>query len=175
MKLLFTLLTMTLLYSSTATAQIETMQLQGQGYINFFGFVKVYNAYLYTDQINSEKDILSPEVSKCLKLRYDVSLTKENFIEGANTVIFKQHPKENIAKLKDELNQLHNSYQPVEEGDIYTLCYDAASTITTLSLNNSKLTAVASKEFSRLYFGIWLGGDEPIDEDLRNDLLNLPN
>lgn len=175
MKLLFFIITISLFFSSSAAAQLEKMQLKGEGDVNFLGFIKVYDAYLYTDEMSTTKDFLAPEISKCLKLEYDVSLTKENFIEGANTVLLRQHSKTTIDTFNYELNELHKSYQPVAEGDIYTLCYDAASAVTTLSLNGLKLTEINSKEFSRLYFGIWLGSNQPIDEDLRNDLLNMPN
>lgn len=173
MKLLFTIIASVLFSSASVASQIESMQLRGEGDVNFLGFVKVYDAYLYTEGTSVENDVLAPEISKCLKLQYDVSLTKENFIEGANTVLLKQHSKALLETLKSELDQLHEAYQPVEKGDVYTLCYDADALTTTLSLNSSILTAITSKEFSKLYFGIWLGKDEPIDEDLRNDLLNI--
>lgn len=171
MKLLFTIITTALLYSATASAQIETMQLRGEGDVRFLGFVKVYDAYLYTKDSNVETDVLAPEISKCLKLQYYVSLTPENFIEGANTILSGQYSAARLKNFEIELDQLHSAYQPVSEGDVYTLCYDADSVTTTLSLNGSALTAVASKEFSNIYFGIWLNKNEPIDKDLRDNLL----
>ncbi len=171
MKLLLSIITTVLFYSASAFAQIETMQLKGEGDVRFMGFIKVYDAYLYTKDPRLETDILAPEISKCLKLQYDVSLSPENFIEGANTILERQYSVASLENFKTELDLLHGAYQAVEEGDVYTLCYDANSFTTTLNLNGSMLTAIPSKEFSKLYFGIWLGKNDPIDEDLRNSLL----
>jgi len=70
-----------------------------------------------------------------------------------------------------EIETLHNGYRPVQEGDSYHLCYDAESVTTTLSLNNEDLVTITSKEFSTLYFGIWLSTDKPIDKKLQRTLV----
>lgn len=173
MKSMFILIVQVLFFSVASAAPIEEMQLKGQGGVKFLGFVKLYDAYFYTENINSNTDALSPEVSKCLKLQYDVSLKKEDFIEGANTILSNQHPREKIDSFTSELDQLNDAYQDVGEGDFYTLCYDAQSSTTSLSLNNTDLITIQSKGFSSLYFGIWLGSKEPIDEGLRKKLLNI--
>ena len=172
MRLLLIIAVLILCSSVSVASQIESMQLKGEGDVSFLGFIKVYDAYLYLDSDTVKNDVLNPEISKCLKLQYDVSLSKENFIEGATTVLVKQHSTELLESLQPEVEKLHNAYQPVEEGDVYTLCYDANSSTTTLSLNNSELTSITSEPFSSLYFGIWLSEKDPIDEDLRNDLLH---
>lgn len=172
MKHLFILAAAILISSAPAAAQIEKMLLKGQGEIKFLGFIKVYDAYLYASHTVTEQNFLAPEISKCLKIEYDVAFTKEDFIEGANTVLLQQHSKEKVESLQFEIEQLHNSYQPVSEGDTYTLCYDANSAKTTLSLNSKALTTITSEEFSTLYFGIWLGEHNPIDEALRDNLLS---
>lgn len=171
MKLIIPLVTAALIFSTHVSAQVETMILQGKGDVRYLGFIKVYDAHLYTDRSYNGTDILAPEISKCLKLIYDVSLTPDNFIEGANTILAKQHPETILEGFKSELDTLHAAYQPVEDGDHYTLCYDSISATTTLSLNNSKLAAITSRDFSNIYFGIWLGKEDPLDEDLRDDLL----
>lgn len=173
MKLFLAIIISILFTSLPVVAQIESMQLRGKGTVNYLGFIKVYDAYLYTNEAVDQIDVLSPDVSKCLKLEYDVSLTQENFIEGANTVLVRQHPATQIALVQKEITKLHKAYKPVDEGDTYLLCYDANSSTTTLLLNNSPITAITSQEFSSLYLGIWLGEKEPIDEDLRDALVNI--
>jgi hypothetical protein len=155
-----------------AEALVDPANLRGQGQVRYLGFIKVYDASLYTENTTAGNDILDPDVSKCLELKYHVSLTPENFIEGADTVMSRQHPAEYLDSIREEITLLHKAYQPVEEGDIYLLCYQAESRTTTLSLNDKELVAIQSAPFSSAYFGIWLGQNEPLDEDLQKDLIN---
>lgn len=155
----------------TGYAMLENMELHGQGTARYLGFIKVYDAYLYTGKSVSGDRVLSVDVSKCLKLEYAVSLSAENFIEGANTVLKRQYSVEELIKFNDEIGTLHQGYKEVKEGDNYMLCYDERKSKTTLALNGLELLAVTSRHFSELYFGIWLGEEKPLDETLRDDLL----
>lgn len=159
----------------SAPATIDSMRLQGQGDVHYLGFIKVYDAYLFVEEPGTAVDVLDPSVSKCLKLSYHVSLTPENFIEGASTILARQHPADRIEELKDQIELLHGAYQPVKKGDSYQLCYQAESLTTTLSLNGRELVAVESAPFSSAYFGIWLGDNQPLDSDLQRDLVNKVN
>jgi hypothetical protein len=84
----------------------------------------------------------------------------------------RQHSPEGIAKLRKEIDMLHAAYRDVQKGDSYYLCYAAPQRLTTLTLNDTALVAVPSKEFAEAYFGIWLGAVQPIDEKLRDRLLS---
>ncbi len=143
----------------------------GQGEIRYMGIIKVYDASLSASRMVTGERILDKEISKCLNLHYAVSLTSDQFIRGAEAVLQRQHNKEALDAIQPQIDALNAKYRNVEEGDSYTLCYDAASKTTTLSLNNEELVNIASADFAKFYFGIWLGPDAPIDKDLRNDLL----
>jgi hypothetical protein len=143
----------------------------GSGSVHYLGIIKVYDATLSVNQAVPKERILGDEVSKCLKLEYAVSLTVEDFIKGAEMVLQRQHSKEIISEAREPIDALHAQYRDVEKGDYYNLCYDSASSTTTLSLNKEKLVNVVSANFARLYFGIWLGPEAPLDAQLRNDLL----
>ncbi len=91
---------------------------------------------------------------------------------GAETILARQHSPEGITKLRKDINMLHAAYRDVQKGDSYYLCYDAPRRLTTLTLNDTELVAVPSKEFAEAYFGIWLGAVQPINEKLRNRLLS---
>jgi len=43
--------------------------------------------------------------------------------------------------------------------------------VTTLSYNGGVLVSVDSPDFAEIYFSIWLGKTDPLDETLRDDLL----
>lgn len=157
---------------SHANAMVESMNLRGQGEVRYLGFIKVYDANLYTENSSVSNDVLNPDVSKCLQLSYHVPLTPENFIEGATTVLSRQHPAEHLDTLDEEISLLHEAYRPVEKGDSYLLCYQAENRTTTLSLNEKELVAVESAPFSSAYFGIWLGDNQPLDSNLQRKLVD---
>ena len=171
MKTIFTLFSLLLVTATTCYAAVDSFQERGRGDVYYLKFIKVYEAALFTPDIPTSYDVLNPGVSKCLKLVYDVALTSENFIEGANTILRRQHSEDQLNRLVTEIETLHSGYRPVQEGDSYHLCYDAASETTTLSLNGEDLVAITSKEFSTLYFGIWLSSNNPIDKKLQRTLI----
>ena len=175
MKFLTTFIALLLVTATNSHAIIDSMKLRGQGNVYYLGFIKVYDASLLTKNDINSVNILDPQISKCLKLEYDVSLTSENFREGANTVLGRQHSAERLSALKNEIATLHSAYQPVQEGDSYLLCYNGDSATTTLTLNGDDLVSITSQEFSSLYFGIWLSPDKPIDKKLQSDLLARKN
>jgi hypothetical protein len=172
MKLLFILTALLLINPLQAQAIMESMQARSQGNVYYLKFIKVYTATLLTQKSADLDNILDPDVSKCLKLEYDVSLTSENFIEGADTVLSRQHSSTYIDSLRKEIKLLHDAYKPVQKGDNYKLCYDSDSAKTTLYLNDTDLVSIVSKDFSTLYFGIWLSPDNPLDKNLQRNLLN---
>jgi hypothetical protein len=171
MKTLITSLILLLITTSNSYAVIDSMQLRGHGNVYYLSFIKVYKASLLTIKDADTLNILDPGISKCLKLEYDVSLTSENFIEGADTVLGRQYSAEQLNTLQQEIEALHNAYQPVEKGDIYRLCYNSDNATTTLTLNGKDLVSITSQEFSSVYFGIWLSPDKPIDKKLQRNLV----
>jgi hypothetical protein len=152
-------------------ASISGMTLLGKGEVYYLGFIKVYDAALYVRPQDGAQVVMDGETSHCLKLTYDVALEVKDFVLGAETILARQHSPEEIAKLRKEIDMLHGAYRDVKKGDSYYLCYDAPQRLTTLTLNDTQLAAVPSKEFAEAYFGIWLGAVQPIDEKLRDRLL----
>ena len=171
MKTLTVLITLLLITTSNSYAVTDSMQLRGHGNVYYLSFIKVYKASLLTIKDADTLNILDPGISKCLKLEYDVSLTSENFIEGANTVLGRQYSSEQLNALQQEIEALHSAYQPVQKGDSYRLCYNSDNATTTLTLNDRDLVSITSQEFSSVYFGIWLSPDKPLDKKLQRNLV----
>ena len=165
------LVTLTLFLSRQGYGAISGMNLLGKGEVYYLGFIKVYDAALYANTKDGGQVVMDSETSRCLKLTYDVSLAVKDFVFGAETILARQHSPEEISKLRKEIDMLHAAYRGVQKGDSYYLCYDAPQRLTTLTLNDTELVAVPSKEFAEAYFGIWLGAVQPIDEKLRDLLL----
>lgn len=152
--------------------EIHQMQLQGSGTVRYMGFIKVYDAHLYTDPETSAAEVLSAGSSRCLKLKYSVSLSKENFIEAAETILNRQHDFSTLNRVRPQLNQLHDSYREVEDGDSYVLCYNGEAQTTKLLLNGTEQVEIPSSDFASVYFGIWLGENNPLSNELRSNLLS---
>lgn len=143
----------------------------GRGQAYYLKFIKVYDATLYGELHLGAEGILNEDISKCLHLEYAVDIGREDFIEAAETVLERQFSEPLLTEVRAEIDTLHKGYRDVEEGDSYTLCYDSSLGLTTLSLNGISLVEIRSPMFSKVYFGIWLGRDAPLDEKLRESLL----
>ena len=159
------------LSSMGTAASIENMQLLGKGTAYYLKFIKVYDASLYSEPLAGSQNILDRDVSKCLQLQYSVGVDAEDFITSANTILTRQFTTEQLNEVATELEILHGGYTDVEEGDSYTLCYLKTTQTTTLALNNQEVVSVSSPDFAEIYFSIWLGKTDPLDEELREDLL----
>lgn len=159
------------LIPAPAPAVPESMRLFGSGDARYLGFIKVYNAELYVQNAGETDHILSPDVSKCLKLTYEVALKPEDFVKGATLVLNRQQSSEQLGLIGPDIEKLHDAYVGVEKGDSYLLCYDAATSRTTLSLNGKELVSVQSRQFGESYFSIWLAPEQPLSSSLQKELL----
>ena len=169
--LLLLLLTLPLNSSASLGNYLPDLERTGEGTIRWMGIFKVYDAALYTSKNLQAETILADNISKCLVLNYDLDLSANDIIKGANVVLERQNSAETLLNLKEYIDILHNNYTDVKSGDSYTLCYDADSQLTTLLYNNAEVVKIDSPEFARLYFAIWLGEQEPISSSLRTELL----
>lgn len=176
MKLFFQLLLILLLTPSAGFTKIEVLlpglEKTGGGTIRYLGIFKVYDAELFTRPDLHADAVLSDNTSKCLVLSYDLDISAEDIINGANAILKRQHSTEVLENASQEIEILHNSYTDVSSGDRYALCYNAQSSVTKLLFNDVEVVEIQSTEFARLYFGIWLGSKEPISQTLREDLLS---
>jgi len=152
-------------------AMSDDMEKVGEGKAKYLGLITVYDAALYTREKRAPGNILSPEVSRCLKLDYAVEVSAKDFIKAADTILLRQHDKKRLGRVEAEIDKLHRSYSKVAKGDNYTLCYDAAAKTTTLYRNGVSQVEIVSEEFAEIYFGIWLGPKQPLSDGLRDRLL----
>jgi Lhr-like helicase len=171
-QFLTTILCFVLLAAPNAFAsRINGLEFLGAGEAYYLKFIKVYNASLYVEPSAKNTDILSTAVSKCLHLEYEVSIKSEDFLKAANTILTRQFTENELAQVQREINEMHSSYTNVKSGDTYRLCYDSQTGETTLDYNDVEAARISSREFARVYFAIWLGNREPLDQRLRDNLL----
>ena len=162
-----------MLVSGTGLATPVPVELQplGQGHAYYLKFIKVYKAALFAAAAGDASSLLSDEVSKCLHLEYAVEVKREHFIEAAVTVLKRQFPPAQLDLVRNDIEALHQGYLDVQAGDSYTLCYQSDTAVTTLARNGSKVLSIDTPGFATVYFSIWLGEADPLDERLRADLL----
>lgn len=155
----------------SASIANHSLQKVGEGTAYYLKFIKVYDASLYISDDAVRKDILSSNVSKCLHLDYDVDITRDIFIESSTDSLSRQFPAEVLAEFSTDIDLIHQNYQDVKKGDSYTLCYDRDTKETTLAFNNTVVVSITSPGFAEFYFSIWLGETDPLDKNLRDELL----
>ena len=55
----------------------------GRGQAYYLGFIKVYEATLFSSENASVENLLEEDVSKCLHLVYDVGIKQKDLIDAA--------------------------------------------------------------------------------------------
>lgn len=80
--------------------------------------------------------------------------------------------KKNVAGFNEnsQLNHITQLYQPVKQGDLYSLYYQHENKILELKLNQKKLGAIRDPNANQ-YFKIWFG-TAPFNAKLKQQLLN---
>lgn len=152
--------------SSTAIASYKKWPLVHKGEVRYLKMIKVYDISLFSPSKVNADNILDPNVSKCLKLDYAVSLSVDKFRLATNKVLNRQHNPDYLKSIKVPLETLQSSYKPVKKGDTYNLCYNGSNKFIRLELNDQKLVEIQSAELAKAYLGIWLSKNKPISSPL---------
>jgi hypothetical protein len=142
--------------------------LHGTGLLRYRIFIKGYVAALYLREKLHPEAILG-DIPRRLEIAYFWSLEAEDFAKATVEGIARNVDPATYQTLQDRMDQLNALYEDVEPGDRYALTYVPGAG-TELSLNGRSLGSIAGADFSSALFGIWLG-EEPLDEDLRDQLL----
>lgn len=169
MKLFIKLgLVLTLSATTFPALSSQNWMIAGEGTARW-GFIKLYDATLRTQPNTTRQTLLADETPLQLELCYARSLSVDNFVDGANHALPDNLPED----LANAVEQLHQAYQPVNQGDCYLLDH-VPEQGTALILNGDELVRIATPGFKAVYFGIWIG-DTPLSDRLKNNLLaNLP-
>jgi hypothetical protein len=128
-----------------------------------------YVAALYLEDCG-RRDAVLADAPRRLELSYFWSIPGSLFGSAAEEVLARNLSPAELAALRDRLEALHAKYRDVDPGDRYALTY-RPGVGTELSWNGNPLVTVPGEDFARAYFAIWLG-DEPLDADLRDRLLD---
>ncbi len=133
-------------------------------------FIKVYNAALYAESRAQSSRLLDDERPFSLEIRYRVSLSKAQLIEGADVALGRQHSPQQRALYQNDVAALHAFYQDVSEGDRFRLDIHPDKGLALL-FNDELLYQHPNIDFARYYVGLWLA-ENPLSDALRSDLLD---
>jgi hypothetical protein len=133
-------------------------------------FIDVYDAGLYAEPSAQASRLLDDKRSFALEIRYKVSLSKAQLVEGADVALGRQHTEQQRALYQADVNALHGFYQDVSEGDRFRLDIDSNNGIS-LFFNDELRYQNTNLDFARYYVGLWLA-ENPLSDSLRTGLLD---
>jgi hypothetical protein len=127
-----------------------------------------YVVALYLPDGADPASALGP-VAKRLEFSYFWKIPGPEFGKAGEEILSRNVDLQTVTALRDRLDRINLAYKDVKPGDRYALTYLPGKG-TELSFNGKPLVLVEGDDFAAAYFSIWLG-KEPIDEDLKNELL----
>ncbi|MCG6892748.1 MAG: chalcone isomerase family protein [Desulfobacteraceae bacterium] len=155
-------------FSGSIQAGDRELVLRGQGLMRYLIF-DLYNAALYLpENLPAEKAL--EDVPKRLEAEYLRSLKKSDFNRSVHEYIVRNAGQQQYESLLPAIREHNALYRDVSAQDRYALSYVPGEG-TTLELNGRPLGTVGGAAFASALFSIWLG-DDPIDADLKRQLLN---
>ncbi len=155
-------------FADSVQAGSVTLPLYNAALLRYLKFIKVYVAALYLPAGVTADRVLT-DVPKRLVLHYLVSFDRDDFIEGAESVLQRNQTPAELAAIRSRIERLNAAYLAVKPGDRYALTYLPGKG-TELALNGTPLVVIEGADFAAAYFGIWLG-KESLDDTLKEDLL----
>jgi hypothetical protein len=130
--------------------------------------IKAVAAALYIDQRVPPQQVLS-DVAKRLEMEYLWGVSAKDLKAGAEYVLARNLPAEQLEAIRPQIDALHALYRDVKAGDRCSLTY-LPGVGTWLTLNGQILGTVAGADFAAAYFSIWFG-EQPMDAALKRKLL----
>lgn len=146
----------------------EALSYQGAGVRSKF-FIDLYVGSLFSE---SETDAVNGKGASAIRLNIISALiTSEKMVDAINEG-FESATKGNTAPIQAEIAQFINLFSaPIAEGDQFTLLSKPGEGLVTYK-NDTQLASIENDVFRQAVLNIWLG-DDPADDDLKEDMLGL--
>ncbi|MEK8079501.1 chalcone isomerase family protein [Pseudomonas sp. XK-1] len=155
-------------FAAQHTLSEASLERKNQSVLTYL-WVDVYAAAFYAPAQTSASQAFSRPLKQRLELYYFRNIAREDVIKAAWTTLNRQHSPATLARLRNELDALHDKFQDIQPGDRYALNFAPESG---LSLERNGQIAFTSQdpELARAYLGIWLAPNG-LSDTLRNQLL----
>lgn len=147
--------------------------------LNGFGtrsklWIDVYVQALYLSILSQDpKEILESNTEMAVRIQIISPLvTSEKLSKALRKGLVKSVGKDKILEIKSQSDLLQKfiSNAPTKKNDFFNLIYDTAEESIIVFKNDILVGKIPGFKFKKAFFGIWLS-DNPVDKDLRNDLL----
>lgn len=149
---------------------IDPLTLNGAGIRSKF-FVKVYVGALYlpSKQTAMEKILAMPGAKRVsMHVLYD-EVSKEKLVSGWNDGFENNNSPEELARLKERLNNFNDLFTTVKRGDLVNIDYLPGKG-TRVQINNVSKGIIAGDDFYQAVLKVWLG-EQPADSSLKQGML----
>ncbi|WP_395056892.1 chalcone isomerase family protein [Flavobacterium sp.] len=157
----------------TIEFQNKTLQLNGFGTRSKM-WVDVYVQALYLTSLSQEAQyILDNDTEMGIRIQILSNLvSSKKLTKSLNAGMEKSVGKENMKQFESQIVLLESmlSTEDTKKGDAFNLIYNPIDTSIWVYKNNKLQGKIPGFEFKKAFFGIWLSNN-PVDEDLKNDLL----
>lgn len=151
-------------------ADLEQPKWQLQGEATFrWTLIRVYDGKFYLGDRSRSADPLAPDVSRKLRLDYNVSIAADKIASSGTQLLRENLTDSEWLSIADDVEKINNAYRDVSSGDFYELIYIKNSG-TRLMMNQEEIVHIENPAFGSLYFRIWLG-ENPIRASFRDQLL----
>ena len=147
--------------------------------LNGFGtrsklWMDVYVQALYLSVLSQDAEaILNSNSVMGIRIQITSSLvTSKKLSKAFEKGLRKSIGEENIEKIRPQADILEKliGREPTVEKDFFNLIYSPEDTSIWVYKNDKLEGKIPGLEFKKAFFGIWLS-DNPVDSDLKNDLL----
>ncbi|MBC7641234.1 MAG: chalcone isomerase family protein [Flavobacterium sp.] len=157
----------------TIDFQGHKLELNGFGTRSKLWF-DVYVQALYLTSLSQDaKAICDSETEMGIRIQIISSLvTSKKLSKALNKGLIKSVGEENLPKIQSQADQLEKliGKEITKEGDAFNLIYNPIDFSISVYKNDKLEGKIIGLEFKKAFFGIWLS-DNPVDADLKNDLL----
>jgi hypothetical protein len=148
--------------------QEVTLERKNQDVLTYL-WADVYAAAYYAPVQSSPNQSFNTAINQRLELYYFRNIKREDVIKAAWVTLERQHSQEVLARLRPELNALHQRFRDIRPGDRYALNFHAEQGLS-LEINDQIAFSSKDTELASAYLGIWLA-PEGLSDKLRNNLL----
>jgi hypothetical protein len=157
----------------TITFENKTLQLNGAGSRSKM-WTEVYIQALYLSQLSQNpKEIITDNLEMSIRIEITSALVSSGRLTRAIHTGFEKSAGESFNALKSKMELLKSFLaEDIKRGDVFELTYNPTDSSLWVIKNGTFKGKVPGMDFKKVFFGIWLG-DQPVDEELKNNLLGI--
>ncbi len=134
----------------------------GEGLARYIG-IRLYTARLYQSQNPEYPDAVM------LQLVYHRNFKASQIIRASDKRL-KRLVGKRLPEIRESYDRWNTAMQSVRKGDQYAILWRPDGPVS-MYFNGERVLDLRDSAFAQAYLGIWLSREDPIDDDLRRELL----